>query len=192
MARKLVSFRLADDLQQALKDQSHHEGISTTELVNRLLRQGLALMQSPNQASGDCSSDIDERLKVVEEAVREIIYKQGLASNVVTPSVRSTLASCKESPVPLQAKIYEMEKRLQQISAGVEESRSSLRQLTQFRHAMQSDRDTGDGDTSDGDITIGSGQDAIPDQPNQATTTGLQETVTVSLEDLRQLIKSGV
>ena len=41
MSRKLVSYRLADDLQQALKERASLEGISATELVNRLLRQGL-------------------------------------------------------------------------------------------------------------------------------------------------------
>ena len=42
MSRSLVSFRLADDLKLALKEKAGAEGISTTELVNRLQRQGLS------------------------------------------------------------------------------------------------------------------------------------------------------
>ena len=47
MSRKLVSYRLADDLQQALKERASLEGISATELVNRLLRQGLTSQDTP-------------------------------------------------------------------------------------------------------------------------------------------------
>ena len=45
MSRSLVSFRLADDLKLALKEKAGAEGISTTELVNRLLRQGLSCIR---------------------------------------------------------------------------------------------------------------------------------------------------
>ncbi|NET63798.1 MAG: ribbon-helix-helix protein, CopG family [Moorea sp. SIO1G6] len=46
MSRKLVSFRLSEDLAQALKERAEEKGISVTELINRLLRQGLEIDDS--------------------------------------------------------------------------------------------------------------------------------------------------
>lgn len=64
-SRRLVSFRLADDLKQALDERADHEGISTTELVNRLLRQGLCAQQ-PTMHN-------DDRLANLEGTVRQIL-----------------------------------------------------------------------------------------------------------------------
>jgi hypothetical protein len=41
MEKKLVSFRLPDDLMQGLKAKAETEGVSVTELVCRFSRQGL-------------------------------------------------------------------------------------------------------------------------------------------------------
>jgi hypothetical protein len=65
MSRKLVSYRLADDLQQALKERASLEGISATELVNRLLRQGL----SPQDA---LSPSTETRLSRLEQVMHQL------------------------------------------------------------------------------------------------------------------------
>jgi len=66
-SRRLVSFRLADDLKKALDERADTEGISTTELVNRLLRKGLETQQDRMQG--------DSRLSNVEYMVRKVLTR---------------------------------------------------------------------------------------------------------------------
>ncbi|NEQ87092.1 MAG: ribbon-helix-helix protein, CopG family [Moorea sp. SIO2I5] len=61
MSRKLVSFRLSEDLAQALKDRAEEKGISVTELINRLLRQGL-----------ETDNSVENRLRKVEASVENL------------------------------------------------------------------------------------------------------------------------
>lgn len=49
--KKLVSFRLPEDLLQDLRDRADIDGISVTELVARLLRQGLKESENDRIAS---------------------------------------------------------------------------------------------------------------------------------------------
>ncbi|MEM9908196.1 MAG: hypothetical protein AAF921_24565 [Cyanobacteria bacterium P01_D01_bin.44] len=143
MTKKLVSFRLANDLQASLKERAAQEGISVTELVNRLLREGLSANESENS--------LEVRLSVLEEAVHRLT-QMSEHSNVVSKSL--------QSPPALEQQLNNMEQRLREISDGVKEIR----------------------------------QNNPLDSPSVTAYSGHQEdnVLSLSLEDLRKLLKSGV
>ncbi len=58
-SKKLVSFRLSEELLQSLKDRADEDGITVTELVTRLLKHGL-------QTSGD------DRITALEAEIKEL------------------------------------------------------------------------------------------------------------------------
>jgi plasmid stability protein len=108
MVRKLVSYRLADDLQQALKARASSEGISATELVNRLLRQGLG-EESENAA-------LPQRLSHLEQIVHQLeqrLAAQGadleLAKGAIAPS-----------PEALVRRLIALEQKIDALTAGGE------------------------------------------------------------------------
>jgi len=57
--KKLVSFRLPEDLLDALRERADQDNTTVTELVCRLVRQGL-------------QTSADDRLSALEEEVREL------------------------------------------------------------------------------------------------------------------------
>jgi hypothetical protein len=63
--RKLVSFRLPDDLMHNLRQEADHNGISVTELVCRLLWHGL-------QTRSDKQEAVDERIASLEAEIQEL------------------------------------------------------------------------------------------------------------------------
>ncbi|EKQ68294.1 hypothetical protein OsccyDRAFT_2821 [Leptolyngbyaceae cyanobacterium JSC-12] len=71
--KKLVSFRLPEDLLQGLRGKADYYGISVTELVCRLLRQGL-------------EEDGGDRIKTLEAEIRDLRQRlrQANSSNGVT------------------------------------------------------------------------------------------------------------
>ncbi|EGJ30368.1 MULTISPECIES: ribbon-helix-helix protein, CopG family [Moorena] len=87
MSRKLVSFRLSEDLAQALKERAEEKGISVTELINRLLRQGL-----------ETDDSVEERLTVVEASV-ENLRKQTNVTDLAL-AIQGVAQSLGVSPVP--------------------------------------------------------------------------------------------
>jgi len=102
--KKLVSFRLPEDLLDALRSRADEENTTVTELVCRLVRQGL--QTSP-----------DDRLSALEEEVRELRQlKQVNFSNI--------------SPVPIYAPLLpqnvitepdaEMKQRIVRLEAQME------------------------------------------------------------------------
>ena len=103
MEKKLVSFRLPEDLLQGLRDRAAHLGISVTELVSRLLRQGLA--EQP-----------DDRIKTLESELNELRQqlKHPSAPNV-THTVLYPLPP-QTTPVPYETH-PELEQRINQMEA---------------------------------------------------------------------------
>ncbi|NEN95973.1 MAG: ribbon-helix-helix protein, CopG family, partial [Moorea sp. SIO3I7] len=87
MSRKLVSFRLSEDLAQALKDRAEEKGISVTELINRLLRQGL-----------ETDDSVEERLTVVQASVDKL-RKQTNVTDLAL-AIQGVAQSLGVSPVP--------------------------------------------------------------------------------------------
>lgn len=58
-SKKLVSFRLSEELLQALKDRADEDGVTVTELVTRLLKHGL-------------QSSEDDRIAALEAEIKEL------------------------------------------------------------------------------------------------------------------------
>ncbi|MBE9157250.1 hypothetical protein IQ265_10505 [Nodosilinea sp. LEGE 06152] len=123
MSRKLVSYRLADDLQQALKERAGSEGISATELVNRLLRQGLA---------DDAGDTIQQRMSQLEQVLHQL--EKRVADQSVGDRAEGRLAA----PVSdaLGVRLLALEQRLDALTTGVEEGCRSLKQLSLMVHDM--------------------------------------------------------
>jgi plasmid stability protein len=84
MVRKLVSYRLADDLQQALKARASSEGISATELVNRLLRQGLGA-EAEDAALPQRVSHLEQIVHQLEQRLATQGTNQGLSGGAIAP-----------------------------------------------------------------------------------------------------------
>jgi plasmid stability protein len=111
MTRKLVSYRLDDDLIQDLKKQADADGITVTELVNRLLRQSLQIGRS----------SMEKRLAALEESLQKLEQKinsdrnaytgrltqpeQILATSITNSLSEERLASLEESLRRLTAEI---------------------------------------------------------------------------------------
>jgi hypothetical protein len=165
MSRKLVSYRLADDLQQALKERASLEGISATELVNRLLRQGLTSQDTLSPTTETRLSRLEQVMHQLEERVKGIDDAE---------AVRSV-------PSGVGNRLQEVEKKLDALTAGVEEGCRSLRRLNQVVQATlppeqhQQTAAIHRGDSS---------------EPNTYGGGSSQDVVPVSLEALRQLLKS--
>ncbi len=85
MVRKLVSYRLADDLQQALKERASSEGISATELVNRLLRQGLGT-ESENATLSQRVSHLEQMVHQLEQRLAAQVANRGGSGGAIAPS----------------------------------------------------------------------------------------------------------
>ncbi|AOY82879.1 MULTISPECIES: ribbon-helix-helix protein, CopG family [Moorena] len=114
MSRKLVSFRLSEDLAQALKDRAEEKGISVTELINRLLRQGL-----------ETDDSVEERLTVVESSVENLrkqtnvtdlaLAIQGVAQSLGGSTVPKTDSHVERRLDELQELFLEMNENLNQV-----------------------------------------------------------------------------
>jgi plasmid stability protein len=125
MTRKLVSYRLADDLQQALKARASSEGISATELVNRLLRQGL-LAASPDTAMDTATSNaMQQRMSQLEQVLHQLERRVAAAGD--RPGSGSDQSPT--SPEELGGRLLTLEQKLDALTIGVEASCRSLNQL---------------------------------------------------------------
>lgn len=165
MARKLVSYRLADDLQQALKERACTEGISATELVNRLLRQGLS--------DGEEEAPAEFRLSRLEQVLHQLEKRVDGVTE---------LGHDAHSSSAIGRRLMEVEIRLQELTTGVEEGCRNLRQLNRAMGAIEPRRlgskpGQADHQLDSSGLGVYSGQ-AAPD------------AVPVSLETLRQLLRA--
>jgi len=61
--KKLVSFRLPEELIQDLRDKADIDGISVTELVSRLLRQGLK-----EHTDNDRIANLEEEIRALRQS----------------------------------------------------------------------------------------------------------------------------
>lgn len=93
--RKLVSFRLPDDLMQDLREQADRISISVTELVCRLLRQGLKHQQEHLQSDNDeqAKTSRDKRIFSLEEELQELKQSQQPAQAIGTIPLQTFLAA---------------------------------------------------------------------------------------------------
>ncbi len=107
MVRKLVSYRLADDLQQALKERASSEGISATELVNRLLRQGLGTSEN---------ATLSQRVSHLEQIVHQL--EQRLAARVVNRGGQG--GAIAPSPEAVVRRLIALEQKIDALTASGE------------------------------------------------------------------------
>lgn len=119
MVRKLVSYRLADDLQEALKTRASSEGISATELVNRLLRQGL----TDDTPDAKAAIAVQQRVSQLEQLVHQ------LERRVAPDGAETALAKAEPTATALAAQLLALEQKIDTLSAGVAEGCRSLQQL---------------------------------------------------------------
>jgi len=112
--KKLVSFRLPEALIQDLRDKADITGISVTELVSRLLRQGLR-------------DHTDDRITNLEEEIREL--RQVKQATGVMPTPVYTLLSqglvAHESDAEMKDRLKRLEILVEKLSGSVVETSSS-------------------------------------------------------------------
>ena len=93
--RKLVSFRLPDDLVQDLREQADRVSISVTELVCRFLRQGLKNQQDHPQEDSDeqVKMLMDKRIFSLEEELQDLKQSRQSAQAIGTTPFHTLLAA---------------------------------------------------------------------------------------------------
>jgi hypothetical protein len=93
--RKLVSFRLPDDLMQDLREQADRISISVTELVCRFLRQGLKNQQAHLQEDSDDQVKMlrDKRIVSLEEELQDLKQSKQSAQAIGTTPLHTLLAA---------------------------------------------------------------------------------------------------
>jgi hypothetical protein len=98
--KKLVSFRLPDDLMQDLREKADADGISVTELVCRLLRQGLP-------SSGECRTGavVDQRIASLETEIQEMRQTKQVNPVPPTPLYALLTQSAMQSECDLETKM---------------------------------------------------------------------------------------
>jgi len=94
-SRKLVSFRLPDDLMQDLREQADRVSISVTELVCRFLRQGLKTHQDHPPEDGDeqVKMLMDKRIVSLEEELQDLKQSRQSAQAIGTTPLHTLLAA---------------------------------------------------------------------------------------------------
>lgn len=126
MSRSLVSFRLADDLKLALKEKASAEGISNTELVNRLLRQGLS--------DDKVGFSVENRLAELEKTVQSMLN--------MFEFERQKRETFSQPDYLLERRLMDVEEKLQQIVVEKEElHRRNEALIKQRSNAIEASQD---------------------------------------------------
>ncbi|MBD2021183.1 hypothetical protein H6F43_13450 [Leptolyngbya sp. FACHB-36] len=121
--RKLVSFRLPEDLLQALRNQADRDSISVTELVCRLLRQGLE--------AGD------DRISELESQIRDLRLKQVPVNQIPTNPFYPWLAqgvAPHDADPETKERLARLERLMEELLAG----RVVLRTVVQSESDLES------------------------------------------------------
>jgi hypothetical protein len=131
MDRKLVSFRLPEDLMQELRERAGMDGIAVTELVCRLLRQGLRTsLDDPK----------NERITALEDEIRELRQMQQIISSVasVTSPALAYMASQPVFPRDSDGEIKQRMDELEGLMKQVMTSCASIPKLESLVEEIQS------------------------------------------------------
>lgn len=112
MDRKLVSFRLPEDLMQDLRERAGMDGIAVTELVCRLLRQGLR-------------TSTDDRVAALEDEIRELRQLQQINfTNVASAAPPAPVylfpqpVSTRESDGEIKQRMADLEDLMKKVMAS--------------------------------------------------------------------------
>lgn len=127
MNRKLVSFRLPEDLIQDLREQAGVDGIAVTELVCRLLRQGL-------RTSNDAPEN--DRIAALEDEIQELRRLQQIISSVA--SVTSpALAYMVAQPVPTRDSDGEIKQRMAELEGLMKQVMTSCASIPKLESLVE-------------------------------------------------------
>ncbi|HSM82615.1 MAG TPA: hypothetical protein VLS96_13065 [Nodosilinea sp.] len=185
MSRKLVSYRLAEDLQQALKTRAGSEGISATELVNRLLRQGLAAgSDDPLQRR------VSQLEQVLHQLERQVMGGHGLPEAVPEAALAAAGSPEALSATALTARLLALEHKIDRLSTGMEEGCRSLQQIDRRVQGLAAHGRAADGLTAS-ELTEAATypglQVSTPAHPGDLA----QDVVQMPLAALRKLLGAG-
>lgn len=124
MDKKLVSFRLSEDLIHDLRERADRDGISVTELVQRLLRQGL-------------QATMDDRIATLEAEIQELRQVKQLALGGVAPTPVYALLqhglSNRESNEEVKERIARLESLIEKV---ITQSGFGLAQVNQDKERI--------------------------------------------------------
>jgi hypothetical protein len=127
MDRKLVSFRLPEDLMQELRERAGMDGIAVTELVCRLLRQGLR-------------TSTDDRVAALEDEIRELRQLQQINFSSVASAAPPALAYMFPQSVATRESDREIKQRMADLEVLMKEvivSCASIPKLESLVEEMQ-------------------------------------------------------
>jgi hypothetical protein len=104
--RKLVSFRLPENLMQDLRERADSDSISVTELVCRLLRQGL-------------QAQVDDRIETLETEIRELRKLKQVNLGGISPAPIYTMVPhsnfAPESDTETKRRLADLEARMEEV-----------------------------------------------------------------------------
>jgi hypothetical protein len=124
MDRKLVSFRLPEDLMQNLRERAGVDGIAVTELVCRLLRQGLR-------------TSTNDRVAVLEDEIRELRQLQQINFSNVASTAPPALAYMFPQPVPIRESDGEIKQRMADLEALMKEVMTSCASIPKLESLVE-------------------------------------------------------
>jgi hypothetical protein len=108
--RKLVSFRLPEDLMQDLRERAESDNISVTELVYRLLKQGL-------------HANVDDRISVLEAEIQELRRLRQMNFSSISPAPVYTMLPhsgyAPENDIETRQRVAKLEARLEEVMTNV-------------------------------------------------------------------------
>lgn len=107
--RKMVSFRLPEDLLQELRDRADEDGVPLTELVCRFLKQGL-------QSTGN------DRIATLEAEIKELkqskqVHFGGVFPTPMYPSLAPAMAAYGDEN--FQQRILKLEAQMEELATNI-------------------------------------------------------------------------
>lgn len=108
--RKLVSFRLPEDLMQDLRQRAESDNISVTELVYRLLKQGL-------------QANVDDRISALEAELQELRKLRQMPFSGLSPAPFYTMLPASgyapASDIETRQRVTRLEAQLEEVMTNV-------------------------------------------------------------------------
>ncbi|MCC0179363.1 hypothetical protein I4641_20590 [Waterburya agarophytonicola K14] len=113
MGRKLVSYRIAEDIIENLRKRADLDAISVTELVNRLLRKAL-------------ESNESERIATLESEIRELKKSKEAIKN--NSSYTQWVAAIPSQDLLEQSNNFKTEQRISNLEIKMDEVLLAIKQ----------------------------------------------------------------
>ena len=114
--KKLVSFRMPEELIESLRERAGDDGISVTELVCRLLKKGLA--NSNDEVTEQVEALVDKRVATLETELRELKDKKSQVDSLVSSPLFSLLAQnsvSRDHDIEIQNRLGRLERMMERV-----------------------------------------------------------------------------